>query len=181
MKHNIQSVERKGSNLKFWNLSNCPSFESEGTQSLCQMSEGWRHCVGTHALWEVLGRSLERREMLQLRDSDLLKERESRAGLTEWKMKIYFLFLNWTDCSLLQMMLPAYLITYSYAYVLCTYPWRRECLPIPVFLPGEFHGRAWDCKDSDTTEQLTHTHMYIYLCLHKKMNVRVNTSDKRED
>ena len=32
--------------------------------------------------------------MLQLRDSDLLKERESRAGLTEWKMKIYFLFLN---------------------------------------------------------------------------------------
>jgi len=35
----------------------------------------------------------------------------------------------------------------------------------PVFLPGEFHGQRslagycpWGCKESDTTEQLTHTH-----------------------
>ena len=41
-------------------------------------------------------------------------------------------------------------------------PWRRECLPTPVFLPGEFHGQTslagyslWGCKESDTTEQLT--------------------------
>ena len=34
-----------------------------------------------------------------------------------------------------------------------------------VFLPGEFHGqrslvgyRQWDHKESDTAEQLTHTH-----------------------
>ena len=33
-------------------------------------------------------------------------------------------------------------------------PWRREWLPTPVFLPGEFHGQysPWGCKESDTTE-----------------------------
>ena len=37
--------------------------------------------------------------------------------------------------------------------------WRRECLPIPIFLPGEFHGQKslvsyspWDYEESDTTE-----------------------------
>ena len=41
-------------------------------------------------------------------------------------------------------------------------PWRREWLPTPVFLPGEFHGERslvgyspWGCKESDTTWQLT--------------------------
>ena len=40
--------------------------------------------------------------------------------------------------------------------------WRREWLPTPVFLPGEFHGQRnlvgyspWGCKESDTTEELT--------------------------
>ena len=44
--------------------------------------------------------------------------------------------------------------------------WRRECLPTPVFLPGEFHGQRrlvdyspWGHTESDTTEQLTHTHI----------------------
>ena len=44
-------------------------------------------------------------------------------------------------------------------------PWRREWQPIPVFLPGEFHEERsvagyspWGCKESDTTERLTHTH-----------------------
>ena len=43
--------------------------------------------------------------------------------------------------------------------------WRREWQPTPVFLPGKFHGqqrlvghRPWNGKESDTTEQLTHTH-----------------------
>ena len=42
-------------------------------------------------------------------------------------------------------------------------PWRRECLPTPVFLPGESHGQRslvgyspWNLKESDTTERLTH-------------------------
>ena len=44
-------------------------------------------------------------------------------------------------------------------------PLRRERLPTPVFLPREFHGQRslggfspWGCKESDTTERLTHTH-----------------------
>ena len=42
------------------------------------------------------------------------------------------------------------------------FPWRREGLPTPVFLPGESHGqrslagyRLCSCKESDTTEQLS--------------------------
>ena len=42
-------------------------------------------------------------------------------------------------------------------------PWRREWLPSPVFLPGEFHGQMnlvgcslQGCKELDMTEQLTH-------------------------
>ena len=41
-------------------------------------------------------------------------------------------------------------------------PWRREWLPTPVFLPGEFHGQwsladynPWGHEDSDMTERLT--------------------------
>ena len=40
-------------------------------------------------------------------------------------------------------------------------PWRREWLPTPVFLPGEFHGQGslaccspWGHKELDRTEQL---------------------------
>ena len=43
-------------------------------------------------------------------------------------------------------------------------PWRKKWQPIPVFLPGELHGQRslagyspWGHKESDTTEQLTHT------------------------
>ena len=41
-------------------------------------------------------------------------------------------------------------------------PWRREWLPTPVFLSGEFHGQKslagyspWGHKESDIPEQLT--------------------------
>ena len=51
-------------------------------------------------------------------------------------------------------------------------PWRRERLPTPVFQPGEFHGQRslvgyspWGCKESDTTEPLTHTHMHTCFCI----------------
>ena len=50
-------------------------------------------------------------------------------------------------------------------------PWRKEWQPTPVFLPGESHGQRslagyspWDSKESDTTEQLTHTHTYSHRC-----------------
>ena len=48
-------------------------------------------------------------------------------------------------------------------------PWRRPWQPIPVFLPGEFHGQRnlvdyspWGCKESDTTEVTEHTHAYMF-------------------
>ena len=41
-------------------------------------------------------------------------------------------------------------------------PWRREWLPTPIFLPGEFHEQRslvsyspWHHKESDMTEKLT--------------------------
>ena len=41
-------------------------------------------------------------------------------------------------------------------------PWKRQWLPTPVFLPGEFHeerslvgNSPWGHKESDTTDQLT--------------------------
>ena len=44
-------------------------------------------------------------------------------------------------------------------------PWRRKWQSTPVFLPGKAHGwrslagySPWGRKESDTTEQLTHTH-----------------------
>ena len=43
-------------------------------------------------------------------------------------------------------------------------PWRREQQPIPVFLPGEFHGQRslegyspWGHIESDATDRITHT------------------------
>ena len=45
---------------------------------------------------------------------------------------------------------------------------RRERLPTPVFLPGEFHGQRslagynpWGVIESDMTEQLTYTYTFI--------------------
>ena len=47
--------------------------------------------------------------------------------------------------------------------------WRREWQPTPVFFPGEFYGQRsiagyspWGCKESDTTERLTHIYFYVY-------------------
>ena len=47
--------------------------------------------------------------------------------------------------------------------------WRREGLPTPVFLPGEFHGQRslvgyspWRSKESDKAEQQTDTHIHTH-------------------
>ena len=49
-------------------------------------------------------------------------------------------------------------------------PWRRKWRPSPVFLPGEAHGQRslvgyspWDHRESDMTEPLTLTLMYVLL------------------
>ena len=48
--------------------------------------------------------------------------------------------------------------------------WRRAWQSIPVFLPGEFYGQRnlagyspWDCKEWDTTEQLTLSLYFFFL------------------
>ena len=48
---------------------------------------------------------------------------------------------------------------------------RRDWLPTPVFLAGEFHGQRslvgsspWGCKELDVTERLTHTHVTCENC-----------------
>ena len=52
-------------------------------------------------------------------------------------------------------------------------PWRRAWQPTPVFLPGESHRQRslaghspWGGKESDTTEQLTHTHIHTHTHTH---------------
>ena len=48
-------------------------------------------------------------------------------------------------------------------------PWRREWVPTPVFLLGEFHElrslvgyNPWGHKELDATERLTHTHTHTH-------------------
>ena len=48
-------------------------------------------------------------------------------------------------------------------------PWRRKWLPTTVYLPGKSHGQRslagyspWGRKESDKTEQLTHTHTHTH-------------------
>ena len=49
-------------------------------------------------------------------------------------------------------------------------PWRRKWQPTPVFLPEKFHGQRsllgyspWGHKQSDKTEQLTHTYIPTHM------------------
>ena len=58
-------------------------------------------------------------------------------------------------------------------------PWRREWQPIPVFLPGEFHGQkslvdysTWGLKESDRIEQLTLS-LLLLLLLSRFSRVRL--------
>ena len=60
-------------------------------------------------------------------------------------------------------------------------PWRREWQPIPVFLPGEFHGQKslagyspWGCKESDATDRLT-----LSLSLHVEFKGAIMLSHNR--
>ena len=48
-------------------------------------------------------------------------------------------------------------------------PLKREWLPTPVFLPGEFHGQRglagyspWGGTESEVTERLTHTQTHTH-------------------
>ena len=54
--------------------------------------------------------------------------------------------------------------SFSYIIVVC-----NSDISTPVFLPGELHGQGrlsgyspWGCKESDTTERLTHIHTHTH-------------------
>ena len=58
-------------------------------------------------------------------------------------------------------------------------PWRREWLPTPVFLPGEFHGQRglggyspWGHKESETTKRLTLLLFFFYFLLNEYQGVK---------
>ena len=61
---------------------------------------------------------------------------------------------------------------FALLYVRC-FPWRREWLPTPVLLPGEFHvqrslvgSSPWSHQELDTIEQLTfsfHARCFTYI------------------
>ena len=71
----------------------------------------------------------------------------------------------------------------TWARSLCwEWPWRRERLPTPVFLPGEFHGQRslagyspWSCKELDMTDfhSLTHLLTVRYYCEHHHFPWRI--------
>ena len=63
-------------------------------------------------------------------------------------------------------------------------PWRREWLPTPVFLPGGFPGERslvgyspWNCKELDTTEQLTFWCQYSAVA-HFKLTSFIRLNEK---
>ena len=52
-------------------------------------------------------------------------------------------------------------------------PWRRDWLPTPVFLPGEFQWQRslagctpWGCKEFNMMERLTHCFTTVFTMLH---------------
>jgi len=56
-------------------------------------------------------------------------------------------------------------------------PWIRKHLPVPVFLPGEFHGygclvgySSWGHKELHMTEHLS-THTHTSLLSHSQLQV----------
>ena len=59
--------------------------------------------------------------------------------------------------------------------------WRRKWQPIPVLLPGKYHGQKslagyspWGCKESDTTERLSaHTHTHTYTHAHTRTHTHI--------
>ena len=80
-----------------------------------------------------------------------------------------FIFDTWSSL-LAQMVknLPAMKETLKFDPRVRTIPWRREWQPMPVFLPGEFHGQSslvsyssWSCKKL-TRANNTHTHTHTH-------------------
>ena len=104
----------------------------------------------------------------------------SSSGSSRIMLIILFLFLYWI--SYLPVRLPWWLRQQKiclqcrrpgFDLWVRKIPWRRKWQPIPVLLPGKFHGQRsllgnspWNCKESDTTEQLHfHFHKEEKICV----------------
>ena len=48
-------------------------------------------------------------------------------------------------------------------------PWRRECLPTPVFLPGEFHGEELSRLQSIGSKNIRHNLVNITFHFHLRL------------
>ena len=64
-------------------------------------------------------------------------------------------------------------------------PQRREWLPTPVYLPGEFPGQRslggyspWGCKESDTTELIILSHFHPIQPTHFRTTVKLTLTLK---
>ena len=62
-------------------------------------------------------------------------------------------------------------------------PWRRECQPTPVFLPGQFHGQRslagycpWSHKESNMTEWLTQHNIRFKLPFIGKLKISLKNN-----
>ena len=103
-----------------------------------------------------------------------------RCVFTQTWSKVLF---TWTWASLVAQMVknpPAMQETWVWSQE--KIPWRKEWLPTPVFLPGEFHEQmslvgysSWDWKESDTTEQLVHTIQSSYYNVNETKISRLHT------
>ena len=143
---------------------------------------------GTKFLWSVLDTKKECTNI--------------RVNLSNQVLKRWFIFQKWNischinkqGCHSHQQLQPSYVCvchththththTHIYMFFLVAQttwnwslvqedPWRREWLPTPIFLPGEFHWQRslvdyspWGYKESDTTEWLTLSFIYVCVCV----------------
>ena len=103
--------------------------------------------------------------------NDKTKTKHIKVTLN-WNVQLYQILLLDRSCPSICVFVQLVKI-YMYTYIY----WRRKWQPIPVFLPGKFHGQKslvgyspWGHKEPDTTEH-THTHTHTYRSREKNTSV----------
>ena len=110
---------------------------------------------------------------------ELVMDREAWRAVIHGVSKSQTWLSDWTELNWIHIGLPWWLRRYRIC-LQCKRPrfnpwvrkilWRREWLPTPIFLPGEFHGQRrlassslWGHKESDMTEWIYYSsYYYIY-------------------
>ena len=127
------------------------------TQELDFWVEWIRLFMTKELVWELLNCPLPRHHVPQswpgLRSVTLWINQSMRNKPTLCTQRVLPLWLRWLRICL-QCGRPGF-----HPWV-GKIPWRRERLPTPIFWTGEFRGlySSWDHRESDTTEELSHTH-----------------------